>query len=217
MTCCRVNAVAAASAAFLAIVDLGSASPVRAAELHNHLSASVPLAYLNDGSRSDTISPAAEALTRRSATGFVAPPPLPRLHGPSERPESGCGWSPSRLCGRTERIGGVPVADGGKHAAAAGMGRLEPVLASPPGTAAPYKVTKIAAVSGQLSLPAPESFGRVPTVANAPPARPSGSGEMSFGSSGPHVNEETAPGPYAMLFIGLSLAAFMAFRRVADL
>ncbi len=57
-------------------------------------------------------------------------------------------------------------------------------------------------------------MGRLGAVANA---TPSGIGEASFGGSVPHVNEETAPGPYTMLFIGLSLAAFIAFRRIAQL
>lgn len=215
MMCCRVSALAAA-AALLAIVDLGSAPPARAAETQNQLSASMPRVYSSDGVRSDPVLPAAEVRTRRSITGSVGTPAAPRLQGPSERPESGCSWSPQRSYAKTERLGGVP-AEGGKQAAGAGVARLETALAAPSGPAAPYKMTKIAAVAGQLSVPAPESFGRVPAVASGSPARAGGTGEISLGSGGAQENEETAPGPYAMLFIGLSLAAFMAFRRVAQL
>lgn len=212
MTCCRGSAIAAVSAAVVAIVALESAAG--AAEPHNQRS-SVPWVYSSDGSRPDPVATAAEVGTRRSVTGLVLNPAAPRLPGEGERAESGCGWSP-RLCGKPDRLGGVPVADAGKQAATAGGTRLEAASVAPPGGAAPYKMTKIAAVSGQLTLPAPESFGRGTTVAGGSPVYPGGSGASGFSSGTSAVNEETAPGPYAMLLIGLSLAAFMAFRRLAD-
>jgi hypothetical protein len=213
MTCYRLKAIASASAVFLGMINFVSVSPASAAESQQHLSAAV-LAYVSDGPRSDTVLPTSDAWARRGANAFAAAPALSRPQGASARP--GSVDSPSQLGGMAGRFGGLTVADSGKKAAAAGMGRLDAV-ANPPGAAEPYKITKIAAVSGQMPLVAPESIGRVSPVANTTPARPGGIGETSFGGSVPHVNEETAPGPYTMLFIGLSLAAFMAFRRMAQL
>lgn len=96
------------------------------------------------------------------------------------------------------------------------MARPETALAGPPKPTAPYKLTRLAAVSGQLGVPAPESFGRGLPVASGAPAYPGGSGESALASGGAESGEEITPGPYAMLLIGLCLAAFMAFRRVAQ-
>ena len=77
----------------------------------------------------------------------------------------------------------------------------------------PARVTKIAVVTGQPSLAAPEKIGKLAATAVGPHARPgSGNGAMSLDGSG-SANEDNAPGPYAMLLIGFSFAAFMVFRR----
>jgi hypothetical protein len=211
MTCGRSNAgVAAAAAALLAAIGLGAQSPGSAAEARNEAVTDVPA---GDTLRSEVLAATSEAWTRRTASGTVVLPALAHVRSPAERSDSGCSGFSSGLCAKAERIGSVPPADTGSQAQGARKARLDPVLTGPsPGTA-PYKVTTLAPPSEPLPLATPESATRVPAVAIAA-TPPGGSSQVSFGSGGVSANEETAPGPYAILLIGLCLVAFMAVRRI---
>ena len=220
MTCCTESAVAAASAAiFAALLDFGSASAASAIDFENYSPASVALADFRDAARSDTFTPVREplaALRMGDSTGFAAP-----LRA-GERSASGCRWSASsRFCEKVERSGSVRVADRWSSVDSTGAASLEPVVVNAPARrpegSPTYQLTKIAVVSGQPSLATPESLGRISTPASGPLplSRPSsGIREISFDIS--TASDEGAPGPYAMLFIGVSLAAFMAFRRLGQ-
>jgi hypothetical protein len=79
--------------------------------------------------------------------------------------------------------------------------------------ASPYRFTKTAAVSNQPPIATPETPGKVSTAAGGLTSQSKGGSREGFGSNGYAANAESDPGPYAMLVIGLSLAAFMAIRR----
>lgn len=217
MTCCTASAVVTASVACLAIVvAVGAASAV---DFH-HTPASLPFVNFADGLHSDTVAPfrgSPESLREADSTGFAVAPLTARQQGIVERSVSGCGWSASRRCDKEERLG-APVAD---RVVSAGVARAGSVITNPSGRASEaatlYQLKKTAAVSGQSSLTIPDKVGKVSTAdAGSFPSPIVKTQAISFDSMETGADEERIPGPYAILLIGVSLAAFMAFRRIGD-
>jgi hypothetical protein len=218
MMCCTASVRAAAVVAFFAsFVGLGSAS-ASAGDFQNYSPATLPPAHFADGVRSDTFAAVRESmapLRLRDSTGYD-PPLTSHQQGRGERQVSGCGWSASRHCDKSQRLGSMPRSMVPASAAAWGI-----VVANTHGRSTegvvPYKLIRIASVSGQPSLASPDRIGKVSPAAGAPLSRPTDqSRERSLGISASSANEESAPGPYAILIISISLAAFMAFRRMGQ-
>ena len=216
MTCCTASAVVTASVACLAtVVAVGVAS---AADFH-HTPASLPVVPFTDG-LSDTVAPfrgSPKSLREAHSTGLAVAPLTARKQGIVERSVSGCGWSASRRCDKAERLG-ASVAD---RVVSAGVARAGSVITNPSGRASEaatlYQLKKTAAVSSQSSLAIPDRIGNVSTADAGSFPRPIGKTQaISFDSIETAADEERVPGPYAILLIGVSLAAFMAFRRLGD-
>ncbi len=218
MTCCTASAVVTASVACLAtVVAMGAASAV---DFH-HTPASLPVVPFTDGLHSDALTPfrgSPKSLREANSTGLAVAPLTARQQGMVERSVSGCGWSASRRCDKVERLGGAPVADRGVSVGVATAGF---VITHPSGrtseVATLHQLKKTASVSGQSSLAIPDRIGNLSTADGGSFPRPIGKTQaISFDSMATAADEERVPGPYAILLIGVSLAAFMAFRRMGD-
>lgn len=217
MTCCTASSLAAASIAFSgAFFSLGPTLAECASDSQNYFSTSQPSAPCPD-KPADVF-----ALLRKSSecdgvSGDGAGLVVSRLTAPLERAASGFGWSTARLWDIGER-GGVPVGGRWPYVAITGTPGLGAVSTNSTGRnldrVSPYRFTKTVAVSNQLPIPTPETPGKVPTAVGGLTSQSKGGSREGFGSNGHSANAESDPGPYAMLVIGLSLAAFMAIRRM---
>ena len=215
MTCCTASSLAAASIAFSgAVLGLGPTSAECALDSQTCLATSLPSARCAD-TPSDGFA-LLRKFSEREGVGDGAGLVVSRLATPRERAASGFGLSTARLWNKAERDG-VPVWGRWPYDAFAAPG-LGTVNTNPigrnPDRSSPYRFTKTAAISNQLPVATPETLGKVSTAVVGRISQSNGGRYDSLGINGYSAREESRPGPYAMLVIGLSLAAFMAIRRM---